>query len=89
MTIQAVTDKGEHVETEVVVNSETKDIVINDFKITDKKVITSEVATKFNVDVITGTKVTVTNNPTVIASSEITQEIVKKVNEVDRKFETT
>lgn len=70
-------------------NPETKDIVINEFEITDKKVVRSEVATKLSVDVITGTKVTVTNNPTVIASSEITQEVIKKVNSVDVKFETT
>lgn len=89
VTIEAVTDKGENFETEVVFNPDTKDIVINEFEITDKKPITTEVATKFNVDVITGTKVTVTNNPTVLASSEITQEIIKKITSVDQKFETT
>lgn len=83
VTIEAVTDKGENFETEVVFNPDTKDIVINEFEITDKKPITTEVATKFNVDVITGTKVTVTNNPTVLASSEITQEIIKKITSVD------
>ena len=70
-------------------NPETKDIVINEFEITDKKVVRGEVTTKFSMGVITGTKVTVTNNPTVLASSEITQEIIKKVNSVNVKFETT
>ena len=38
---------------------------------------------------ITGTKETVTNNPTVLASSEIMQSITKKVHQIDTKYEST
>ena len=48
-----------------------------------------KVVTEFNVDVITGAKETVTNNPTVLASSEIMQSITKKVHQIDTKFENT
>ena len=49
----------------------TKNIVVNTFDIVEKKVVKKEIVTEFNVDTVTGSKVTVTTNPTVLASSEI------------------
>ena len=89
VTIQGVSDQGEIIKTEVVFNPVTKDIVVNTFDIVEKKVVKKEIVTEFNVDMITGTKVTVTTNPTVLASSEIMKEITKEVIKTKETLEQT
>ena len=61
---------------------ETEEIQITEYEVVQQVVSETEVITEFKVDVITGTKVTVTNNPTVIASSQIMQTISEEVKSV-------
>lgn len=82
VTIVAITSNNEEIKTEVIVNPETEEIQITEYEVVQQVVSETEVITEFKVDVITGTKVTVTNNPTVIASSQIMQTISEEVKSV-------
>lgn len=48
--------------------------------------VVKDVVTEFKVDVTTGAKQTVTNNPTVLASSEMMKTITAKVKIIDSKL---
>lgn len=49
----------------------------------------AETITEFSVDVTSGTKVTTTNNPTVLASSEIMKTITEKVQTSQTGYESS
>ena len=87
--VQGLTDQNVKFETVVTLNPDTEEIEIDNFEFIDQPNIPEEIKTEFNIDVITGTKVTFTNNPTVLASSEIMQEITKKVQTTDTTYQTT
>lgn len=65
----------------------TGDIGINTFDVVSQPVMPKNVVTEFKVDTVTGTKLTVTNNPTVLASSEMMKTITEKVKAADVTLE--
>ncbi len=65
----------------------TGDIGINTFDVVSQPVMPKNVVTEFKVDTVTGTKLTVTNNPTVLASSEMMKTITEKVKATDVTLE--
>lgn len=68
---------------EVVVsyNPSTKEIKLNDYQLLQSAETKEEAVTEFRVDALTGTKTTITNDTTVIASSEITTALVKELQQ--------
>jgi hypothetical protein len=75
VTIEAITDKNIKIKTVVSYNPVTQISTISDFVVLEQPTITVNTTTEFTVDVLTGAKLTITNNPTVIASSTILQSI--------------
>lgn len=88
ITIEGVTDNNNQIVTTVNYNSESGEIVMTEFEQVAHPNKPAETITEFNVDVTTGTKVTTTNNPTVLASSEIMKTITKQVQITETGYES-
>jgi len=78
-TIEAITDKNTKIRTVVDYNAKNKEHSLIDFVVIEQPKVPHNINTEFTVDLITGAKVTVTNNPTVIASSSILKTISEQV----------
>jgi len=79
ITIEAITDKNTKIRTVVDYNAKNKEHSLIDFVVIEQPKVPHNINTEFTVDLITGAKVTVTNNPTVIASSSILKTISEQV----------
>lgn len=62
-------------------NPSTKEIKLNDYHILQAAQVKQDSVTEFRVDALTGTKTTITNDTTVIKSSEITTALVKELQQ--------
>lgn len=75
ITVEAITDKNSKIKTAVNYDPKTEEYRLNDFVVVEQPTTPININTEFTVDLVTGAKLTVTNNPTVIASSSILKTI--------------
>lgn len=82
VTIQAITDRNTKITTEATYNKVTGEVTVNNFNVVSQPLTVQDIKTEFNVDLVTGTKQTITNNPQVLASSDIMKNITQKVKDI-------
>jgi hypothetical protein len=81
ITLEAIASDSSRVEVVVNYNPSTKEIKLNDYQLLQTAETKQEAVTEFRVDALTGTKTTITNDTTVITSSEITTALVKELHQ--------
>lgn len=79
VTVEAITVKNVKVKFEVNYNAVTQVTTLNDFTVLEQLTVAINTVTKFTVDLVTGAKVTTTNNSAAIESSSILQSITQSV----------
>lgn len=79
ISIEGVTEHNIKIKTIVNYNPTTNVVVVNNFDIINQPIVPQDIKTEFRVDTTSGAKITVTNNPVVLESSEILKSISENV----------
>ena len=82
VTVEAITVKNVKVKFEVNYNAVTQVTTLNDFTVLEQLTVAINTVTKFTVDLVTGAKVSTTNNSAAIESSSILQSITQSVTSI-------
>jgi hypothetical protein len=78
ITLQALSTDKRKIKVVVNYNPASEEVSIDSFNLIDKPVAKADILTEFKVDTVTGTKLTVTNSSTVLASSDILKAITEQ-----------